>query len=185
MARTARTSLSDRVVVLERYFWPQGQLNFWTLIILATGSTILGVFAEFMVIQNQMKLNVPWLFPFGVTVGALTITFVIIELIMISQKRLLPGMMMLGAFILLALYLTGLIETAILLFGSPTNVSGNCQRWVNNNQSHGATIETLAWLQQNNICSCWYAAFSFWLVGIIFFIWMLFMASQVSQGAFK
>jgi hypothetical protein len=112
-------------------------------------------------------------------------------------------MMMLGSFILLVLYLTGLIETAILLFGSPTNVSSTCQRYVTNNQSHGATLETLAWLQQSNICecsafnsahltvsngrtgSCWYAAFSFWLVGVIFFLWMLLMASQVGRGLFE
>jgi hypothetical protein len=60
----ARTSISSRVVVRERYFWPQGQLNLWTLIVLATGSTILGVFAEFMVIQNQMNLFTPWYVPF-------------------------------------------------------------------------------------------------------------------------
>jgi hypothetical protein len=56
----ARTEISERVVIRERYFWPQGQLNIWTLIILAAGSTILGVFAEFMVIQNQMGLFIPW-----------------------------------------------------------------------------------------------------------------------------
>jgi hypothetical protein len=70
---------------------------------------------------------------------------------MVAQRRLLPGMMMLGAFILLVLYLTGLIETAILLFGT-IDVSGNCQRYVTNNEAHGATLETLAWLQQSNIC---------------------------------
>jgi hypothetical protein len=109
---------------------------------------------------------------------------------------------MLGSFILLVLYITGLIETAILLFGSPTNVSGNCSKYVTNAQSHGPTVATLAWLEQSNICefrlskhvqdtnssntgSCWDAAFAFWLVGILFFIWMLFMASQVGRGAFE
>jgi hypothetical protein len=56
----ARTVVSERVVIRERYFWPQGQLNLWTLISLAAGSLILGVFAEFMVIQNQMGLRMPW-----------------------------------------------------------------------------------------------------------------------------
>jgi hypothetical protein len=92
------------------------------------------------------------LFPFGVTVGALTVAFILLELIMVSQRRIVPGMMMLGSFILLVLYITGLIETAILLFGSPTNVSANCSKYVTNAQSHGATETTLAWLQQSNIC---------------------------------
>jgi hypothetical protein len=86
-----------------------------------------------------------------VTVGALSVTFILLELIMVAQRRLVPGMMMLGAFILLVLYLTGLIQTAILLFG-PTDVSGNCQRYVTNDKTSGPTEDTLAWLQQSNIC---------------------------------
>lgn len=65
--------------------------------------------------------------------------------------KLLPSVMLLFSFILLVLYITGLIETGIQLFG-PGNVSGNCQRYVDNNQAFGVSIETLAWLQQNNIC---------------------------------
>lgn len=59
--------------------------------------------------------------------------------------------MMLGAFILLVLYLTGLIETGIQLFGAG-NVSTNCQRYVNNNPISGVSASTLAWLEQNSIC---------------------------------
>jgi len=70
---------------------------------------------------------------------------------MIAQKRLLPGVMMLGAFILLVLYLAGLIETAIQLFGVG-DVSSNCQKYVNDNQISGVSATTLAWLEQNNIC---------------------------------
>lgn len=56
----ARSVVSSRVVVVEKYYWPQGQLNFWTILILATGSTILGIFAEFIMIQNRMNLEIPW-----------------------------------------------------------------------------------------------------------------------------
>jgi len=57
----ARTSyVSSRVVVRERYFWPNGQLNIWTIIILATGAILVGIFAEFIVIQDQMNLQQPW-----------------------------------------------------------------------------------------------------------------------------
>lgn len=58
---------------------------------------------------------------------------------------------MLGAFILFVLYLTGLIETAVQLFGAG-NVSNNCQRYVNNNPISGVSASTLAWLEQNSIC---------------------------------
>lgn len=33
--------------------------------------------------------------------------------------------------------------------------------------------------------SCWYAAFSFWIIGAILFIWMHVMAAQVSRDVFK
>jgi len=180
----ARSSYTSARVVQQRYSWPQGQLNFWTLIVLASGGVVLGVFATFLTIQQRMSLEVPWLFPFGITVGSLTFFFVLIEFIMIAQRRLLPGIMMLGSFILLVLYLTGLIETAIELFGVG-NVSNNCQRYVTNNPISGVSATTLAWLEQNSICSSWYAAFSFWIVGTIFFIWMLIMASQVGRGLYE
>jgi hypothetical protein len=56
----APSFVSDRVVVRERYFWPPAQLNFWTTIILVTGSLLLGVFAEFITIQNRLLLDIPW-----------------------------------------------------------------------------------------------------------------------------
>lgn len=56
MART----VTSAVVVREKYYWPDAQLNIWTIIMLATAGTILGVFAEFMQIQHQMKLATPW-----------------------------------------------------------------------------------------------------------------------------
>ncbi|KAF2144469.1 uncharacterized protein K452DRAFT_223107 [Aplosporella prunicola CBS 121167] len=180
----ARSVVGRAVVVREKYYWPDIQLNIWTILMLATAGTILGIFAEFMQIHSAFKVGSPWLFPYGVTVGALTIVFIIIEIILIAQRRLLPGVMMLGAFILLVLYLAGIIETGIQLFGSSSNVNGNCQRWVTNNKVTGPSVETLAWLQQNNICSCWNAAFAFWIIGACLFIWMIIMGSQVNQNQF-
>lgn len=179
MART----VTSAVVVREKYYWPDAQLNIWTIIMLATAGTILGVFAEFMQIQNQMKLATPWLFPYGVTVGALTIVFIIIELILITQRQLLPGIMMLLSFILLVLFITGVIGTAIQLFGGP-NINNQCNTYVSNMKVTGPSINTLAWLQQNNICSCWNAAFAFWIIGSVFLIWMMIMASQVNQNQY-
>ena len=91
------------------------------------------------------------IFPYGVTVGALTIIAIILQLILIAQRRLLPTMMILISFILFTLYLAGVIETAIQLFGVG-NVSSACNNYVQNRPVSGPTLETLAWLQQMSIC---------------------------------
>lgn len=88
--------------------------------------------------------------PFGITVGALTIVFILIELILISQRRLLPGVVILGSVILLVLFITGLIETAIQLFGPVGDINGNCQRYITNQPITGLSVNTLAWLEQNS-----------------------------------
>lgn len=58
------------------------------------------------------------LFPYAVTVGSLTLFFVILMIILLAQKKLQPAWVLLGSFILIALFLAGLIETAIQLFGN-------------------------------------------------------------------
>lgn len=58
------------------------------------------------------------LFPYAVTVGSLTLFFVILMIILLAQKKLQPAWVILGTFILIALFLAGLIETAIQLFGN-------------------------------------------------------------------
>ncbi|KAJ9624151.1 hypothetical protein H2203_005601 [Taxawa tesnikishii (nom. ined.)] len=180
MARSDR-SRETRIVVQQRYYWPDQQLNFWIIIMLATAGTILGIFADFIMVQNQLRVGIPWLFPYGVTVGSLLVLFIIIMLILIGQKRLVPNVVLLGTFILLVLFITGLIETAIQLFGPAGNVNGNCSRYVSNNQVTGVSIQTLAWLEQNSICQSWMAVFAFWIIGTIFLIWMMIMASQVAR----
>jgi hypothetical protein len=56
----ARTVVGSAVIVREKYYWPDAMLNIWTIIMLAASGLILGVFAEFMQIQNQMRLPTPW-----------------------------------------------------------------------------------------------------------------------------
>lgn len=121
--------------------------------------------------------------PYGVTVGSLTVFYVFLKLLLIFQRRLLPGIVMIASFILAVLYLTGLIETAIQLFGDG-NINANCQVYVNNNPSTGVSLQTLAWLQQNSTCQAWDALFAFWIVGAVFFVWMPILASMVAQGRF-
>jgi len=91
--------------------------------------------------------------PYGVTVGALAIIFIIIELIYISQRRLMPGVMMLFSFILLVLFIAGIIGTAIQLFAGP-NINNQCNTYVFDDAASGANMNTLAFLQQRNICKC-------------------------------
>lgn len=121
--------------------------------------------------------------PYGVTVGALTIIFIVVENILIIQRRLLPGFMILFSFMFIVLYLAGLIETAIQVFGDG-DIDSNCNRYVEKMSQHGVSLDTLAWMEQNDICSCWYAVFSFWLILIVWFAAMMVIAAQVSRNAF-
>ena len=91
------------------------------------------------------------IFPFNITIGALAILFLGLILLLASRRQLIPGVIILGSFILFVLFLTGLIETSIQLYGSG-NVNGNCQQFVTNEEFKGISVETLAWLEQNNIC---------------------------------
>ena len=88
------------------------------------------------------------------------------------------------SFILFALYLTGLVETAIQLFSSNSNVNSNCQNYVLNQPVYGQTLNTLAWLEQQGICQSWYAAFSFWIIGAVFLVWLFVIAVTVNQARY-
>ncbi|WPH04347.1 Hypothetical protein R9X50_00723700 [Acrodontium crateriforme] len=185
MARSARTVSTRRVLVRQSYYWPDQQLNIWIFVMLATGGVLIGVFAAFIVVQGQLgNLGIPWIMPFGIATGSLTIVFLWAMLILIYQRRLLPGVVMIGSFILLVLYITGIIETAIQLFGPDGNINGNCQMYVSNRPSTDLSIYTLAWLEQNSICQSWDAVFAFWIVGAVFLTWMIILGSQVARGAY-
>lgn len=90
--------------------------------------------------------------PYSVTVGALAIIFIIIEIVYIAQRKLLPATMMLLSFILLVLFIAGIIGTAIQLFAGP-NINSQCNTYVFNDNASGANLNTLAFLQQRNICT--------------------------------
>jgi hypothetical protein len=179
MARAGHsgTVVGSAVVIRQKYYWPDLQLNIWTIVMLVTAGLILGVNAQFMQIQDTMGLGTPWyvfhtltrtskispyqsintnvhacrIMPYGVTVGALAIIFIIIEIVFIAQRRLLPGTMMLLSFILLVLFIAGIIGTAIQLFAGP-NINSQCNTYVFNDDANGPNTDTLAWLQQRNIC---------------------------------
>lgn len=102
-------------------------------------------------------------------------------LILISQRSLLPGVVVLGSFILFVLWLTGLIQTSILLYGPLDSISSFCSMI---QPSSGQSQETLAWLQNNSICQQWRAVFAFEIIGTVFLFWMMVMAYQVNRDDF-
>lgn len=164
-----------------RYQWPEVWLNIWIIIFLASAATNLGIFANFLEIQNQLELGIPWYMPFWVATGTLGILFILLIIGLVSGRQLVPQIVIIGSFILFVLYLTGLIKIAVEFFG-PGGVNQSCQQYVQNQEFKGLSINTLAWLQQNNICSCWRAAFSWALIGTVFLLWMIFMAWQVQNN---
>lgn len=165
----------------RKYRWPEVQLNLWIFVILAASSTVLGIFAWFIVVQDQLEVGTPWLFPFGIVTSGLTLIFLLIILILAARRLLIPGVILLGSFILFVLWLTTLIETSIQLFGPSGNVNANCNTYVTGQEYRGISVETLAWLTQSNICSCWKAVFSWALIATILFLWMQVLAWQVQN----
>jgi hypothetical protein len=84
-------------------------------------------------------------------VGIITVVFIIIMAYLSTNNTLTPGVTMVICFILFVLYLTGVVETGIQLFGAGA-VSQNCQQFVTGAKVTGTSTDTLAWLQQQNIC---------------------------------
>lgn len=110
--------------------------------------------STFLIHQSHL-VNLSRLFPFGITVGALTLLFVIYggALQANPSTQLEPASIIIISIILFGLYVTGAVETAIQLFGSGSNVNSNCQNYVLGTPSYGASVNTLAWLEQQSICT--------------------------------
>ncbi|KAF6789690.1 hypothetical protein CMUS01_04599 [Colletotrichum musicola] len=183
MAASTLTSSSyyDRRVVerVHRYQWPGIQLNLWILIMTVASCLIIGVFASFIEIQQQLLLPIPWYFPYYITVASLVILFIGLLLWLVFQRRLLPAIVMIGAFMLFILWFVGLVVVSIQLWGPDGSISSTCNLAVFNRSPTGQNVDTLAWLQQRSICQAWQAVFSFALVGALFLVWIMVMAYQV------
>jgi hypothetical protein len=91
-------------------------------------------------------------FPYWITVASLTVLFIIVMLWLISQRQLLPGIVIMGSFILFILWVVGLIVISIELWGPTGSVNSNCQLYVSATASRGQSIDTLAYLEQHSIC---------------------------------
>jgi hypothetical protein len=79
------------------------------------------------------------------------------KLWLIAQRQLLPGIVMMGTFILFILWVVGLIVVSIELWGPTGSVNSNCQLYVAAVKSTGQNVNTLAWLEQNSICKYCFA----------------------------
>ncbi|KAJ8121228.1 hypothetical protein ONZ43_g2272 [Nemania bipapillata] len=164
---------------IHRYHWPAIQLNVWMIVMLAASFLIIGVFGSFIGIQQQLDLYVPWYFSYFITVSGLTVGYIIFLLWLMAQRRLLPSLVIIGAFVLFVLWLVGLVVISIELWGPAGSVSINCDNLVWNNVRHGNNPTTLAWLEQRSICQQWQSVFAFALIGDIFLLWIIIMAVQV------
>lgn len=64
MARSSVRSRSiretERVIIRSNYYWPDQLLNAWILVMLATGGTLIGIFAVFVIDQQQLGFGIPW-----------------------------------------------------------------------------------------------------------------------------
>ena len=94
--------------------------------------------------------------PYWIAVGSLSIIFLAIMIYLMAQRALLPGIVVIGSFILFVLWLTGLIKTSIVLWGPEGSVNDNCSRYVSGMPFSGQSVNTLAWLEQNGICKSFF-----------------------------
>lgn len=135
----------------------------------------------FVILDCKRMLIFNRLFPYGIVVGALTIVHLFLMEYMLLQRALLPGIVMLGSFVLFVLYIAGMVETAIQLFGSPSNINNNCNTYVFDMPSSGVSLDTFAFISQRSICQSWDAYFAFWLVGVVWLAYAVVLASQVNR----
>lgn len=87
-------------------------------------------------------------------------------------------MVILGSFICFVLWLTGLIQLSIMLYGPNGNVDSYCNRY---RARSGPSEASIAWLETSGLCQDWRAAFAMQVVGTVFLLWMMVMSWQVNR----
>ncbi|KAG5986277.1 hypothetical protein E4U54_005510 [Claviceps lovelessii] len=167
------------VSTVRTYNWPPLQLNVWIFTMLLSSASIVGVFATFVQIQKQLLLPIPWYFVYHITVGSVALLFIGGIFWLIAKRRLLPAIVMIGAFIIFVLWLVGLVVVSVQLWGPDGSIQSTCNLQVFNRDPRGQTQETMAWLQQRNICQSWHLVFAMSLTGMAFLVWVMIMAYQV------
>jgi hypothetical protein len=139
--------------------------------------------------NTKQKLTLhPRIFPYSIATASLTLVFIFIILALIQQRQLLPGIVFLISFILFVLYLAGLIETSIQLYGPTNSVNYYCNLYkpVSGGSEGGEPGQaTLAYLETLGLCNDWKAVFAFYIVGAVFLLWMMVMSNQVNRDEFE
>ncbi|KAH8175111.1 arginase-like protein [Sarocladium implicatum] len=184
MVATSMMSESDmtyerRPAHVRTYNWPPFYLNLWIFVMLLASGSIMGVFSIFIQTQERLNLGIPWYFPYFIAVAAHTVVFIFGLFWLIYNRRLLPAIVMIGAFMLFVLWMVGLVVTSVELWGPSGSVNGVCNMQVFNKNPMGASEATLAWMQQKNICESWRLVFAMALVGVVFLVWIMIMSYQV------
>ncbi|ENH67129.1 hypothetical protein FOC1_g10002761 [Fusarium oxysporum f. sp. cubense race 1] len=155
---------------VRTYNWPPLQLNFWIFVILLASRLNLSL---------EFHGTSPIALFYFITVGSLSILFILGIFWLIAQRRLLPAIVMVGGFMFFILWLVGLVVVAIQLFGPDGSIQSVCDVQVFGKNPKGTSMATMAWLQQRNICQSWQLVFAMALTGTVFFVWVMIMAYQV------
>ena len=81
--------------------------------------------------------------------------------ILLWRHRLLPAIVMIGAFLVTILWFVGLVVVSLQLWGS-NGVNGECNLRVFSRDPTGDGEETLAWLMERTICEFFSSFFPLW-----------------------
>jgi hypothetical protein len=57
---TSSSLVYERVERVHRWHWPGEQINVWILVMTIASAAILGIFADFIAVQQQLGLGIPW-----------------------------------------------------------------------------------------------------------------------------
>lgn len=130
------------------------------------------------------RLNGHRYYYFLIAVSSLTLIFVLTVVALYHIHLLLPLPILLVAFVLFVLWLTGLIKSSIELWGPMGSVNDNCVRYVYQAGFWGGrTIDTLARIQQEGMCNLWKTAFAMQMIACFCLVWFGMIAWQVRAAA--
>jgi hypothetical protein len=57
---TSSSLVYERVEHVHKYHWPGEQINVWILVMTICSAAILGIFADFIMVQQTLLLGIPW-----------------------------------------------------------------------------------------------------------------------------
>jgi len=171
-------------VKVRRYRWPELLLSIILLILFVSASIVCGSFAYFTEIQKRLFLAVPWYYIFLLVISTLTILFVFAVVALYYVHLLLPIIVMICSFIMLILWLAGLIKASIELWGPSGSINDNCVRYVYNDSYWTArNLDILVRIQQEGVCNLWKTSFALEMVATFLFLWLIIMSWQVISRA--